>query len=72
MSKELDDIIWGILYELKHYPDDNTIDDVITQIKAAILESLPAKISTTNDHDYYHGEVSGYNQAITEITEKLK
>ena len=48
------------------------IDDALAEIKAAVLAEMPAKISTTNDHDYYHGEVSGYNQAITEITEKLK
>jgi hypothetical protein len=71
MSKELDEKLLKIL-NLHHNDRTYFTRIAIAEIKAAILAEMPAK-KTEND-PYLYAEMwnGGYNQAVTEITEKLK
>ena len=71
MSKELDEKLINILFDFG-VNQKYTGGQAIAEIKAAILAEMPAK-KVENDPDAYT-EIwdGGYNQAVTEITEKLK
>lgn len=70
MNKELDEKLYEILKEHRDTP--TYIKDAIAEIKAAILEhAVPAK-KIDSEGLVHYPHMAGYNQAVTEITEKLK
>ena len=68
MSKELDEklseVLNRFLTEVHCY-----LPEAIAEIKAAILEHAVPKVIAINERNDW---AEGYNQAVTEITEKLK
>lgn len=66
-DQTLDERMEGILRR------ESAISQAIAEIKAAILAEMPEPIKAVRGTgDGQWGYMKGYNQAITEITEKLK
>ena len=74
MSKELDEKLIGVLnqyYGIEQF----SLGKAIAEIKAAFVAELPEEKSIENIpiyEDYLLSIAHGYNQAIKDITEKLK
>ena len=70
MSKELDEKLVEILDD--YWIKSQSVNYAISDIKAAVLDSMPKKINVTEFNTHMKDHIYGYNQAIKDITEKIK